>query len=136
MNNLNLSYPQKIDEALPANLECGLPKPPSDWPVRYVSGIPEIPSTCARRCMSVEETPKIQLVDCREESEWNAGHLQDAKWIPLSNMNPHLQNLRKDAPILVYCHSGQRSLQATAFFQEQGFLAYSIQGGILELQEQ
>ena len=134
MNNLNLSYPQKIDEALPANLECGLPKPPSDWPVNYVDGIPEIPSLFAKSCLSENGKTKFQLVDCREEVEWNAGHLEMATWIPLSNMMPHLKEIHKDAPILVYCRSGKRSLKATAFFQEQGFLAYSIQGGILELQ--
>jgi sulfur dioxygenase len=135
MGNLNLSYPQKIKEALPANLECGLPKPPKDWPVQYVNGIPQIPSTFAKSCLQNRDQ-KIQLMDCREESEWLEGHLEQAKWAPLSNLNSYFQKFNKESPVFVYCKKGGRSLKATALLQEQGFSVYSIEGGYVQLQQQ
>ena len=135
MNNLNLSYPQKIKEALPANMECGLPKPPEDWPVSYIDGIPQIPSVFAQHCLQNRD-PNIQLIDCREESEWNAGHMEMARWAPLSNLSSYVKDMDKKRPIFVYCKKGGRSLKATAFLQEQGFHVYSIEGGYVHLKEQ
>lgn len=135
MKNLNLSYPQKIKEALPANYECGLPSPPADWPVSYVNGIPQVPTSFAKICLQ-NNTPPVQIIDCREESEWLKGHVTEAIWAPLSNLNGSFQGIDKKKPLLIYCHSGKRSLQAAARLQEIGFSAYSIEGGYLQMQEQ
>jgi phage shock protein E len=61
---------------------------------------------------------KAVLVDVREASEWNAGHLQDAVHIPLSRIKnglspDELSRLTGEGKIIyLHCRSGARCLDA------------------------
>lgn len=55
----------------------------------------------------------LVIVDVREESEYQAGHIPGALLIPLSTINAKNQQLPKsDQTLLVYCRSGHRSQKA------------------------
>jgi len=74
---------------------------------------------------------KFILVDCREQHEWEAGHIEGAKFMPLSDFANASQALTDEKPIIVYCRSGVRSMKATVFLQQKGFTAASMIGGFL-----
>jgi glyoxylase-like metal-dependent hydrolase (beta-lactamase superfamily II)/rhodanese-related sulfurtransferase len=128
MNNLNLAYPAKIKEALPANMNCGLSSKETWAPLSNPNSIPEVSVNWTKRNI---ETGSFQLVDCREDMEWNQGHIPGAKHIPLRQVNVRIQELDKDRPVIVYCRSGNRSLKATQVLQNQGFKVASMTGGIM-----
>lgn len=72
------------------------------------------------------------LVDVREAAEYEAGHIPNAVHIPLGEIAAakSLQKL-KEKPVVLYCRSGQRSLQAGSKLRSQGFTQlYNLAGGI------
>ncbi len=78
-----------------------------------------------------DELANIQLVDCREPYEWEAGRVEGAIHIPLNDiMSGAGADLGKDTPIVVICRSGNRSELATMMFQARGFEAHNLEGGI------
>jgi len=73
------------------------------------------------------------LIDVRQQDEYDAGHIDGAKLIPLSTLADHASELPKDRDIVVYCKSGRRSAEALSFLQAQGFKnVVSLSGGFQE----
>ncbi|MCB2406531.1 molybdopterin-synthase adenylyltransferase MoeB [Hymenobacter lucidus] len=72
------------------------------------------------------------LLDVRELSEYEAGHLAGASLIPLSSLSQHINELPHHHPIVVYCRSGRRSALAIQELQQQhGFdNLLNLSGGI------
>jgi rhodanese-related sulfurtransferase len=57
---------------------------------------------------------EIQLVDCREPYEWEAGRIEGAIHIPLNQIMAGAgQDLDPGKPVAVICRSGNRSELAT-----------------------
>jgi rhodanese-related sulfurtransferase len=73
-----------------------------------------------------ERLGQIQLVDCREPYEWEAGRVEGAIHIPLNAVG----DLDTSKPVAVICRSGNRSELATMMFQARGFEAYNVEGGM------
>jgi sulfur-carrier protein adenylyltransferase/sulfurtransferase len=71
------------------------------------------------------------VLDVREPFEYEIGHIADAKLIPLGQLAEHVNELDTARPIVVYCHTGQRSAQAVRFLNGLGFKkAKNLKGGI------
>ena len=82
------------------------------------------------------ESREIILLDVREESEWNDGHIKGATHIPLGNINNEtLKEIPKNSQIYVYCRSGRRASEAKSELHELGFNKVINLGGIIEWQE-
>lgn len=75
-------------------------------------------------------------VDVREQSEWDAGHLEGAYHLPLSRLLEGYipDDLPTDRPLLLYCRSGQRSQVAKSLLQSKYPLCESLDEGYDELQ--
>lgn len=72
----------------------------------------------------------VLLLDVREQFEWDQGHLQGAVHVPLTALPLHLDELDREARIVVYCHHGNRSWYAAEYLLRQGFRhAESLAGG-------
>lgn len=70
------------------------------------------------------------LLDVRERGEWEQGHLQGAVHIPLTSLPLRLDELNREAHIVVYCHHGNRSWYAAEYLLRQGFChVESLAGG-------
>lgn len=90
------------------------------------------------KVISAEEVTAILaegalLVDVREpdEVEALAYDLPDVTYLPLSELPKNLDKLPTDRPILLACHSGQRSIKAANLLSENGFKElYNLDGGI------
>ena len=74
----------------------------------------------------------IQLIDVREPHEWEIGHIEGARLIPLHRLGGAIHELDAQAPIAVYCKGGTRSALAVRDLQSAGFgRVWSVSGGIL-----
>ncbi|MDD2776009.1 MAG: rhodanese-like domain-containing protein [Gallionella sp.] len=77
------------------------------------------------------------ILDVREASEFKAGHILNAKLIPLGKLTERIGELEKyrDRPMIVVCRSGNRSSSACALLVKQGFTqAYNLTGGMMAWQ--
>ena len=63
---------------------------------------------------------EIALLDVREQEEWDAGHIEGATWIPLSDLDMRYQELDAGKRWVAYCHMGGRSAQAADYLQYVG----------------
>ncbi|MEM6910500.1 MAG: rhodanese-like domain-containing protein [Verrucomicrobiota bacterium] len=79
-----------------------------------------------------ESADEFRLIDCREDDEWQHCRIEGADLLPLSNFAEETARLDDlDARLIVYCHHGMRSLQATKFLRNKGFAqTSSLAGGI------
>ena len=80
----------------------------------------------------IQEIPSDALiVDVRSPGEYQAGHFPGAVNIPVDEIGGRLSDLgNKDAPIVVYCRSGNRSGRAKVMLEAAGF-THVANGGAL-----
>jgi rhodanese-related sulfurtransferase len=65
--------------------------------------------------------PNIQLVDVRNPGETAAGTLSGARVIPLAVLVDSLDDLDREAPVVVNCAGGYRSLVGASVLSHGGF---------------
>lgn len=73
-----------------------------------------------------------KLIDVREDSEWQAGHAQDATHIGKGVIERDIEKeiLDKNAELILYCGGGYRSALAADALQKMGYTnVYSMAGG-------
>jgi rhodanese-related sulfurtransferase len=71
------------------------------------------------------------VLDVREPWELAVCHLPETLNIPMGQLPARVQELPKDAEIVVMCHYGVRSQHVALFLQSQGFdRLYNLKGGI------
>lgn len=74
---------------------------------------------------------ELQLVDIRESYERAIAAIEPSDFLPLGSLMQHLDTIRRDAPVVLYCHSGGRSAHALRLLQDAGFDNVShLAGGI------
>ncbi len=63
------------------------------------------------------------VLDVREDSEFNAGHIPNSRHIPLAQLGDRIKEIEKfkSKPILINCLSGHRSNARLRHSQETGF---------------
>ena len=66
---------------------------------------------------------EVQLLDVREQDEWDAGHLAGATLVTLSGLRAGKcpAGLDKSKPIYIHCRSGRRVLEAAPLLEKLGF---------------
>lgn len=62
---------------------------------------------------------KAQLIDVREQKDYDGGHIWGARSIPLSQLKQRLQEVRKDQQVYLYDNSGARSRQAARVIKKK-----------------
>jgi rhodanese-related sulfurtransferase len=90
-----------------------------------------------KECTVSDVAPRVQkgdqfhLVDVREESEWNAGHLPGAIHLGKGVIERDIENAIPDtsAEIILYCGGGFRSALAAENLQKMGYTNVSSMDG-------
>lgn len=73
---------------------------------------------------------KAQLIDVREQKEFEGGHILGARNIPMSQLKMRMKEIRPDKPVYLYCQSGMRSGRAAQMLYRKGYRQlYHLQGG-------
>jgi adenylyltransferase/sulfurtransferase len=97
--------------------------------VRDDEAIPGISPHELKRRMDAGE--RFELIDVREPFEYEIAQIDGAKLIPLGEIAERLDELEREQPIIIHCHSGMRSAQAVRLLQQRGFAkVYNLEGGI------
>ena len=63
----------------------------------------------------------VFVLDVRTPEEYEEAHLPGATLIPFEQLGARYGELPQDETILVYCRTGNRSLQAVYFLENAGF---------------
>jgi len=75
-------------------------------------------------------TPPV-LIDVREPQEFSIANIRTGQLKPLGQIMTWVNELDPQTEIVLYCHSGRRSAQATAFLKSRGFnKVFNLRGGI------
>jgi rhodanese-related sulfurtransferase len=70
------------------------------------------------------------VLDVREQWERDIAMIKDSIHIPLQSLKNRISEMPMDRQIVVLCHHGARSAQATAWLRQNGFPATNLEGGI------
>jgi rhodanese-related sulfurtransferase len=82
----------------------------------------------------LEAGKTLHMIDVREPHEFATAKIEGAVLIPMRTVPAELQDLEAkaaEAPLIVFCHHGMRSMQVARFLQSNGFAqVINIDGGI------
>jgi len=72
----------------------------------------------------------ITLLDVRTSDEFSKEHIEGSILIPVQELSENLVKLDKEKKVIVYCHSGMRSIAASRTLTKNGFVPLNVTGGI------
>lgn len=78
----------------------------------------------------LKDDTNITLLDVRTPDEFSKEHIEGATLIPVQELSENLSKLDKEKKIIVYCHSGMRSVAASRILVKNGFTPLNVTGGI------
>ena len=74
---------------------------------------------------------KIQIVDVRENFEWDICHIEGALNIPMNLIVESIDKISKDITTVVMCHHGLRSMNVIHYLESIGYKnLINLEGGI------
>lgn len=97
---------------------------------RGASGVANVSPTEA--VMLINRSNAV-VIDVRDDAEYAAGHIADAKHIPLAQLQDRIKELHKfkDKPLLVHCQGGVRSAKACELLKKNEFTkVHNLEGGL------
>ena len=71
--------------------------------------------------IALRQAKDLQILDVRSKSEWDKGHLSDAKRVLLGKILEDPLPFNRDESLYVHCQSGVRSAVAIGALEERGF---------------
>ena len=79
----------------------------------------------------MERGEQVNLIDVREEMEYQIAHIEGASLLPLSRFEEWAEKLNPEEEIIVMCHHGIRSAHVCSILAQQGFKRMvNLAGGI------
>ena len=81
-----------------------------------------------------ERAGDVQILDVRERSEWEEGHIPGSAFVPWHDIEAVPEGLDPGRPIAVVCASGQRAAVAASLVKRRGaeHVIHVIDGGVPE----
>ena len=73
---------------------------------------------------------RYEVLDVREQDEWDAGHIDGARHIPLGELAARVSEIPAGRPVLCVCRSGGRSAAAAGGLSRMGIAAENLDGGM------
>ncbi len=88
----------------------------------------------AKEAKALMDGGSVIVIDVRDFSEYNGGHIQNAVCLPLSDITRKAPAVLtdKNAKILVHCESGHRSAMACSELVKMGYTDINDFGGIID----
>lgn len=86
----------------------------------------------AQDAKSIIDSEDVIILDVRTPEEYNSGHIENAVLLPVTEITDKAEEVLpdKDAKILVYCRSGNRSATAAKDLINMGYTNVFDFGGI------
>ena len=114
--------------------QTATPPPPERAPEPEPISVPEIEARELLTLWRERKDEPLILLDCREGFERWIARIPDSLHIPMGQIPRRLEELDREAEIIVYCAHGNRSYSVAGFLIQNGFRARSLKGGIAEWQ--
>ena len=92
-------------------------------------------SLAPERVAEMLEAGDAQVIDVREGSEWDTGHVAGARHIEFEQVSAQADTIDKDQAVIFQCRGGSRSGMVAAAFRESGWNAYNMDGGLRAWEE-
>ena len=130
MQNLNLTMPTHITEALRTNMSGG--KTVAQMLSEAAAAVPFMSLVELKACLESGKDDLIVL-DVRERDAFEGGHVPGARLLPRGQLELRVNEELSDPTrrILVYCEFGRVSTLATATLRQMGFQgAVALDGGM------
>ncbi len=87
--------------------------------------------------LDLKHEKDIIVVDVRKESEYDAGHIENAENCVLQNFDASISDLNSSDRLYIHCQGGYRSMIAASILKRKGFdIVKNIKGGYLEIVKQ
>jgi hydroxyacylglutathione hydrolase len=79
-----------------------------------------------------DRAEELQILDVREQSEWDAGHIPGSVHTPYHDIHAIPEGLDPGRPVAVICSSGQRSAPAASLLRRHGVreVLHVVDGGV------
>ena len=78
-----------------------------------------------------EQRETVVLLDVREPYERRLASIEPSLHIPLQEVPERLSEIPKDKAVIIYCHSGVRSMMVAGFLANRGWESVAnLSGGI------
>ena len=90
----------------------------------------EKPGVSVQEAHRLRDDGQAMVLDVRDQEEWDAGHIPDALWVPMQEVEARRDELPTARRIITVCRSGKRSGKVAAQLREQGYEADNIEGGM------
>ena len=75
----------------------------------------------AERVAELQREGTIQLIDVREEYEWDEGRIAGARHLALGELTAQAETIDRETPVVFYCRVGGRSAMAANAFSRAGY---------------
>ncbi|MER6591086.1 rhodanese-like domain-containing protein [Micromonospora purpureochromogenes] len=75
------------------------------------------------------------VIDVREPHEYMAGHVADARLVPLGHLPAYAAEIPRGEPVFVICSNGNRSGIASDYLDRLGVKVYAVAGGTTAWQQ-
>jgi hydroxyacylglutathione hydrolase len=85
---------------------------------RAAQGVPDVTAGQLQELLRVDA---VELIDVRNSSEWQAGHIPGGRNFPLGRLPEQLDQIPRGRPLVVYCETGARAGVAIGVLQAAGF---------------
>lgn len=96
----------------------------------------DVPQVDPRTTQEWWESGEADVLDVREADEWQLGHIDGVRWIPLGELRFRWRELDPQKKLVCVCRSGSRSNYAAAALRQAGIDAANLEGGMLFWKEE
>ncbi len=98
--------------------------------------VDSIPEITAEAFQAIYQKEKVNLLDVRRESEFNAQHIVGAQNFPLDFINKNMSHLDRNKQYYLHCAGGYRSMITASILKARGFeQLINIKSGFKALSE-
>lgn len=103
------------------------------WPMLNRGGSSGVPNLTPNEAVLMMNRSQVLILDVRDEAEFAAGHISNAKHIPVAELESRIKEIQKykDKPVIVNCQGGVRSSKACGILRKLEFTQLNnLQGGL------
>ncbi|WP_114571328.1 rhodanese-like domain-containing protein [Exiguobacterium flavidum] len=78
----------------------------------------------------LEAGERLNVVDVREQDEYDAGHIPGVRFLPMSEIGERYTELQEGETYYIICAAGGRSENVSRFLDQYGYDIVNVQGGM------
>lgn len=99
---------------------------------KFFTPVASMSAKQAKAYIDQHSPAELTILDVRQPSEYESGHIPGAKLIPVPELSDRMGEIDANKPVIVYCAMGGRSRVAAQMLSGKGFdTVYNLIGGYM-----